>query len=165
MELERHTVFLLLGSNQGNRVELLEQATALLTNTVGAVFSKSSIYQTDAWGREDQPAFLNMVLKINTVLSPLEVLKNALSTEKLMGRVRNEHWGQRTIDIDILLFDGEIIDFGEKLQIPHPQMQFRNFVLVPLSEIAGDLIHPVFKISIDELRKNCKDRLSVSKKM
>lgn len=163
MDLEYHTAYLLLGSNKGNSIGHLQEATALLEEKIGNVSSRSSVYRTAAWGKEDQPAFLNMALEIATTLSPLEVLRSALSIEKSMGRVRNEHWGQRLIDIDMLLFDDDIFDFGEELQIPHPQMQFRNFVLVPLSEIAGNVIHPVLKLSIDDLRKQCKDLLIVSR--
>ncbi|MET4082049.1 2-amino-4-hydroxy-6-hydroxymethyldihydropteridine diphosphokinase [Pedobacter sp. UYP30] len=163
MDLECHTVYLLLGSNLGNKIAHLQEAMALLAERVGEISALSSIYQTAAWGKEDQPAFLNMAIKIRTSLSPLEVLEDALAIEKLMGRVRKEHWGQRLIDIDLLLFGDEIIDEGIKLQVPHPQMQFRNFVLVPLSEIAGGVIHPVLKLSIDDLRKQCKDPLPAYK--
>ncbi|MGY3052493.1 2-amino-4-hydroxy-6-hydroxymethyldihydropteridine diphosphokinase [Pedobacter sp. UYEF25] len=163
MDLECHTVYLLLGSNIGNRLEYLKRATLLLAEKVGQISAQSAIYQTAAWGNEDQPAFLNLALEIYTDLTPLEVLQMALLIERTMGRVRKDHWGQRLIDIDLLLFDQEIIDLGDELQIPHPQMQFRNFVLIPLSEIAGTIIHPLLKVSIDDLRKQCKDPLLVEK--
>lgn len=163
MNLEYHTVYLLLGSNLGNRHEHLQETIALLAEKVGEVLALSSVYQTAAWGKENQPAFLNLALKLTTTLSPLQVLESSLSIEKAMGRVRKEHWGQRLIDIDILIFDNDIVNMGEKLQIPHLQMKFRNFVLAPLSEIAGDLIHPVLGLSIEELRKQCRDPLAVEK--
>jgi 2-amino-4-hydroxy-6-hydroxymethyldihydropteridine diphosphokinase len=126
------------------------------------VSNASSIYETAAWGKNDQPAFLNQVLEIETALSPPQLLKTILAIEENIGRVRQEKYGPRIIDIDILLFNDEVLHLP-MLKIPHPQLQNRRFVLVPLAEIAPDLIHPVFKKTIAELLAICPDKLEVSR--
>ena len=163
MGLEQHKVYLLLGSNLGDRLKNIKTATELLGTEVGEIICMSSVYETAAWGKEDQAVFLNMAIEIKTSLSPLHVLENILAIEKVIGRIRKEQWGERLIDIDILFYDDDIIAIKEKLYIPHPQMQFRNFVLTPMLEIAGNLIHPVLKVSIEELKKRCGDSLAVVK--
>jgi 2-amino-4-hydroxy-6-hydroxymethyldihydropteridine diphosphokinase len=163
MDLEIKMVYLLLGSNLGDRFKLIEDAASMIEQHIGTVEVSSSLYETAAWGKEDQPAFLNSVVAVNTSLSPMEVLEKALWIEKELGRVRHEKWGSRLIDIDILLYDKEIIDIEETLQVPHPQMQYRKFVLMPLAEIAGDLIHPVLQIPVKEILLHLRDNLEVSK--
>ena len=163
MGLEQHKVYLLLGSNLGDRLKNFKTATELLRTEVGEIISMSSVYETAAWGKENQASFLNMAIEIKTSLSPLHALENILAIEKVIGRIRRERWGERLIDIDILFYDDEIIAIKEKLYIPHPQMQFRNFVLTPMVEIAGNVVHPVLKVSIEELGRRCKDPLSVKK--
>jgi 2-amino-4-hydroxy-6-hydroxymethyldihydropteridine diphosphokinase len=163
MLLDTKMVFLLLGSNLGDRAELLEEAITYIEAHIGVVKQLSSVYETAAWGKEDQPPFLNQAVGVRTEFMPIQVLEKALWIEKELGRVRHEKWGSRLIDIDVILYENEIIDLGEQLQIPHPQMHLRRFVLMPLAEIAGDRIHPKLKISIKEILLHLKDTLDVSK--
>lgn len=154
--------YLLIGGNVGNRLENMEKAAGLLGEKVGQIAARSALYETEAWGKEDQAAFLNQVLEINTTLDPRALLQTILSIEKEMGRVRQEKYGPRAIDIDILLFDDQVLKEKE-LTIPHPQLHQRRFALAPLAEIAPSMIHPVFKKSIDELLLECPDKLAVKK--
>ncbi|WP_183875950.1 2-amino-4-hydroxy-6-hydroxymethyldihydropteridine diphosphokinase [Pedobacter sp. AK017] len=163
MQLDSENVYLLLGSNLGDRSELIKEAIEQIDKRIGQVFLTSAFYETSAWGKEDQPAFLNVAVGVNTALSPIQVLEMVLQIELDLGRVRHEKWGSRLIDIDIVLFGSKIVDNGSQLQIPHPQMQHRKFVLVPLAEIAPDSIHPVFKLTVSEILERLSDNLSVSK--
>jgi len=152
-----NTVYLLLGSNEGDRKYLLGKAIDAIS-TFGTVVKRSSLYETAAWGLETQPEFLNMVLEVHTELSAEAVLNKIQQTENNLGRQRKVLWGQRTLDIDILFFNDEIID-TENLKVPHPYMQERRFTLAPLSEIAGSLVHPILRLSIEQLMENCEDML------
>ena len=154
--------YLLIGGNVGDRHKNLEQAIQLIEGQAGKVLERSSIYETAAWGREDQPSFLNQVLHLETELDPHALLQSILKTELEMGRMRKEKYGPRTIDIDILLFNDDAVDTSE-LVIPHPQLALRRFALMPLAEIAASKIHPLLKKSIDELLLECPDKLSVKK--
>jgi 2-amino-4-hydroxy-6-hydroxymethyldihydropteridine diphosphokinase len=120
------------------------------------------LYETAAWGKTDQPSFLNQALEIETELDAVQLMKQILEIEKFMGRERKEKYGPRVIDIDILLFNNEQYDLPF-LEIPHPQMQNRRFALTPLAEIANDLQHPVLKKSIGQLLRECPDKLEVKK--
>jgi 2-amino-4-hydroxy-6-hydroxymethyldihydropteridine diphosphokinase len=140
----------------GNREENLLKAQKLIDKKVGKVHSKSSIYETAAWGITEQNAFLNQVLEIETVFSPDAVLHLLLKIEKNMGRIREIKWGERSIDIDVLYYYNEIIS-NENLVVPHPFIQERKFVLVPLCEIAPVFIHPRLKQSNLELLEKCQD--------
>jgi 2-amino-4-hydroxy-6-hydroxymethyldihydropteridine diphosphokinase len=157
-----HTVVILLGSNLGDRKHLLKEAAEQLSLHVGGIIKYSSYYETKAWGNEDQPDFLNQVLVCETRHKPIDVLKSCLSVEKNLGRDRKEKWGSRTIDIDILYFEQEIIATPE-LKIPHPFLHERRFTLVPLCEVLPDFIHPVFNFSTKQLLEQCRDLLEVSK--
>lgn len=132
-----HTVYLSLGSNQGDSEKLLKKAVKMLQKPLQSLVA-SSIYRTKAWGKTDQPDFLNLVVRGETTLSPLELLDQTQSIEKQLHRVRKERWGPRTMDIDILLYDDLRLD-SERLKIPHPYMLVRDFVLIPLLEIAPEL--------------------------
>jgi 2-amino-4-hydroxy-6-hydroxymethyldihydropteridine diphosphokinase len=155
-------VFLLLGTNLGDRISNLTNATQAIKRVVGTVVNASSVYETSAWGKTDQPSFLNQAVEITTRLEPEAVLKSILSIEEGLGRKRNEKWGERTIDIDILMFGDKICQQPD-LVIPHPQLANRRFTLVPLNEIAPEFVHPVFKKTVAELLAACPDGLSVTK--
>jgi len=154
------TAYLLLGSNQGNRLSFLAAARLNLTNTVGRLAQQSAIYETAAWGLEAQSAFLNQVLEINTPLSPAALLTHINIIENDLGRVREVRWGARGIDIDILYYEDLILQ-TQKLTIPHPHLHNRRFTLVPLVEIAPNYVHPIFKITNEALLNNCEDALEV----
>lgn len=149
----KHTVFIAIGSNLLDREKNIKDAISNLKKEGIEVEAISSIIETEPYGFIDQPKFLNCVVKAKTTKTPRELLKTLLSIELKLGRIRKERWGPRTIDLDILFYDDLIID-EEDLKIPHYDIQNRLFVLKPLSEIAGDFIHPVFKVSINELLNN-----------
>lgn len=155
--------YLLIGGNLGNREENLEHASALVAERCGSVLQHSSVFETAAWGLAGQPDFLNQVLLLSTPLLPLNLLHKLLGIEEEMGRVRREKNGPRLIDLDILLYNDVVIDLPG-LQIPHPRMAERRFVLTPLAEIAGKLIHPESGKTIDQMLAECPDPLPVNKK-
>ncbi len=154
------SAFLLTGSNMGDRAQMLQIALESIGASCGDIAKVSRLYETAAWGKEDQNAFLNQAIHIQTTLSPVQLLKKVLDIEKEMGRLRKERYGPRVIDIDILLYDQQIIK-QPGLQVPHPQMQNRRFALVPLAELVPDLPHPVLKETIQGLLRNCPDKLPV----
>ena len=156
------TAHLLIGGNLGNRKENLSKAVSLISEQGGALTRSSSIYETEAWGNTDQPSFLNQALEISTSLTARQLMRKVLKIEEEMGRVRKEKLGPRIIDIDILLFENEIHDL-RFLKVPHPEMQNRRFVLIPLAEINSNLQHPVLKKTIAELLEECPDNLEVKK--
>lgn len=157
-----NTCFLLIGGNMGDRVYYLSQAIHLIKINIGRIIHLSIIYETEAWGLENQPSFLNQVLMINTYLSAEEVLIRSLHIEKQLDRVRTEKYAARTIDIDLLLFNNDIYQTAE-LTIPHPRMAERRFVLEPLKSIAPTYLHPVYLKTIEQLWEECKDPLEVKK--
>jgi len=163
MALEHTIAYLLLGGNLGDRRKNLELAIYLLNEEAGEVILTSSIYETAAWGKENQPDFLNQAIGLRTNLTALQLLNKALDIEERLGRIRKEKWGERLIDIDLLLFGDEIINIEGKLQVPHPHMQDRKFVMKPLAEIAPDVVHPVLKRHILEIAENISDTLEVNK--
>jgi 2-amino-4-hydroxy-6-hydroxymethyldihydropteridine diphosphokinase len=155
-------IFLLLGGNLGDIANTFEEVKrALISSNVGIVKS-SSLYKTAAWGKTDQPDFLNQVLEIKTSLEPDALLTLILNIEQQAGRTRKEKWAPRIIDIDILYYHQNIIR-QPYLQIPHPEIENRRFVLLPLCEIAGNFIHPENKKSQQWLLAHCKDNLPVIK--
>ena len=153
--------YLLLGSNLGDRRQHLLDALDGISY-LGTISRVSSVYRSAAWGNVDQPDFLNATVELSTTHSPEELLNDILEIETGMGRIRNEKWGARLIDIDILFYDDIILNTSH-LSIPHPQLQNRKFTLVPLAEIAPHLIHPISKKTISQLLDACEDPLDVEK--
>ena len=156
------TAHLLIGGNLGDRKKNLLTAISLINEQCGPLTRSSSVYETEAWGKTDQPSFLNQALEVSTSLNARQLMRKILKIEKEMGRVRKEKLGPRIIDIDILLYVNEIHDL-RFLKIPHPEMHNRRFVLVPLAEIDPTLQHPVLKKTIAELLEECPDNLEVKK--
>lgn len=147
----QHQVVLSIGSNQGNRLENIESCITLIHQEVGTVIKVSKLYETPAWGFESD-AFYNCALLLHTASSAQKILNQVLKVEKQLGRIRSNKDGyqSRIIDVDLIIYDDEIIE-SEKLQVPHPLMQNRNFVLLPISDLKLDWKHPVFQKSISEL--------------
>jgi 2-amino-4-hydroxy-6-hydroxymethyldihydropteridine diphosphokinase len=155
-------VFLLLGSNLGDRQLFLKKAIALIENDIAPVSKASSIYETQSWGKADAPDYLNQVILLQTNLPAQVILRKILNIEKILGRQREEKWGSRTIDIDILFY-GEAAINEKGLHIPHPELHKRRFTLEPLAEIAPDFKHPVLNKSILTIKNELVDTLIVKK--
>ncbi len=155
-----NTVYLLLGSNMGDSEQTLAVAINMIKKNIGKVTKSSSIYRTAAWGKEDQPDFLNQIVVASSILTAPAILKQIFSIEKEMGRVRTTKYAARVIDIDILFFNDEIIH-TQNLIIPHSQIQNRRFVLIPLAEVAPFYQHPLLKKTAKELLLICPDKLNV----
>ncbi|MBK5284096.1 MAG: 2-amino-4-hydroxy-6-hydroxymethyldihydropteridine diphosphokinase [Bacteroidia bacterium] len=154
-------VYLSFGSNVGERSANIETALRLLDNSAVKIKQLSSLYDTEPWGNTTQSAFMNMAGIFDTTLSPVELIRCILDIENSMGRQRIIKWEPRIIDIDILLFGNKIIN-ENGLIIPHPEMRYRKFVLMPLAEIAPDVIHPVLNKPIKKLLMECEDELQVA---
>lgn len=154
--------YLLTGGNLGDREQNLATARELISQQCGPITAASALYETAAWGKTDQPSFLNQAIEIETALTARQLIRRILKVEKLMGRVREEKYGPRLIDIDILLFNNEKHNYP-LLKLPHPEMQNRRFALLPLAEIVPEMEHPLLKKTITELLKDCKDELPVKK--
>lgn len=148
-----HIVYIALGSNLGNRQENLKEAIASLSPQL-EVKAKSHVYETPPWGYEDQPKFFNQVLKAQTYLEPEQLLKHLKRLEIALGRKTSFQNGPRLIDMDLLLYDDRVIN-TPLLTIPHPRMHERGFVLLPMMDIAPDLVHPVTKKSVSEMVTSC----------
>ena len=167
------SLYLLIGGNQGDRKALLQQATDLIRQRVGSVVGCSQLYETAPWGAFDQKdtqPFLNMALHVETSISAHGCLLECLAIEKELGRQRKGNalpsdtkrvYSSRPIDIDLILFDDEVISSPD-LTIPHPRMHQRRFVLQPLCDIAPDTVHPVLKKTISQLLSICEDNCSCS---
>jgi len=155
-------VFLLLGSNLGDRLQVIAAAREAIADQAGSMVNQSAIYETAPWGITDQPAFLNQVLEITTSLLPEDLLRIILNIEHDLGRVRYERWGARVIDIDMLYFGQTVMD-SARLTLPHPRIQDRRFVLAPLAEIAPDFVHPILQKTSSKLLEQCPDTSAVSK--
>jgi 2-amino-4-hydroxy-6-hydroxymethyldihydropteridine diphosphokinase len=147
---------LLLGSNVGKKAQNLKIAKNLIEQEAGHLIRLSSVYRTEPWGNSSQDLFYNQVLLVETDLLPSSLLEKILSIEMQMGRIRDQKWGPRLIDIDILDYNGQIIQNSE-LIVPHPFMHERMFTLIPLKEIASEWKHPVFHKTVSQLIQECKD--------
>ena len=154
------SVFLLLGSNQGNNLENLARARASIAALPARILNASAVYQTAAWGKSDQEDFYNQVVEISLELKPHILLREIKKIETSLGRITTEKWGSRIIDIDILLYGQEIVDLPD-LCIPHPGIPIRKFTLIPLNEIAPEIHHPVLQKNIGTLLAECSDQLEV----
>ena len=153
--------YLLMGGNLGDRLRNLNEAADALQK-LGKIVSVSSYYETAAWGKIDQPSFINQALVLETRLAPEQLLLRLLEIEQRIGRIRKEKYGPRLIDIDILLYEQLVLN-STALQLPHPQLPNRRFALTPLAEIAPELQHPVLHKSIAALLDICPDTLEVKK--
>ena len=157
-----NNAFLILGGNLGERRKNLAEATALLAKAGATIKRTSSIYETEPWGSKDQPNYYNQVVEILTNEDAPELMQSVLNIEQKMGRVRAGKYGARTIDIDILFFNNEIIN-SDHLTVPHPRLHERRFVLEPMNEIAPELVHPVLNQSISEILAHTNDRSIVKR--
>ena len=156
-------LYVLLGGNLGDKKQIFEQTIRLLGKRVGMITRQSAIYETEPWGFQSSDLFWNQVLEISTILSAEEVLEQTQQTEIELGRIRKTNqYDSRIIDIDILFYGDQVISL-ENLIIPHPRIQDRKFALVPLNELAPELIHPVFQKSICQLLFDCSDDLKVER--
>lgn len=165
-----NTVVLLIGGNQGDRVSLIMKTIVEIANRVGTVSQASPIYETEPWGFEAEQSFLNQALVVDTDLTADEVLRIALEIEKEMGRVRpaessgdgERHYASRPMDIDLIFYNDDIVE-TPTLQLPHPRMQMRRFVLEPLAQIMPDYKHPKLKKTMKELLSECSDKGEVKR--
>lgn len=145
-----------LGSNQGERHLFLGDAILSINRQVGIVVNASDIYETAAWGNTQQADFLNIACLVHTELSPFEVLAETQAIEQILGRQREEHWGPRTIDIDLIFYNDDVIRESQ-LEIPHPFLAERRFVLQPLADLAPNWQHPVLRKNVAQLLVECED--------
>lgn len=181
---KNNSVVLLIGGNQGDRVAILMRAVAEISHRIGTVSLLSALYETEPWGFEAEQQFLNQAVVVDTDMTPIEVLEEALRIEKDLGRVRLADGGakadaseglasvgeapamhtysSRPIDIDVIFFNSEMVDMAD-LQLPHPRMHLRRFVLAPLAEIIPDFQHPKFHKSIRQMLEECEDSGVVKK--
>ena len=152
-----YRAFLGLGSNLGAREDYLNRAAAELRRTAGVrVVWCSSVYETDPWGNTAQGRFLNAAVEVETALDPPALMCELKRIEKALGRTQGERWGPREIDIDILLYDG-LVHETATVTVPHPALPERRFALVPLREIAPDVVHPVSGLTVEEMARACRD--------
>lgn len=155
--MTKHKAYVALGSNLGNKEENINKALELLKSHGLEITKVSTLIATEPYGVLDQPGFCNGVCEVETELEPLALLRLLLAIEQQMGRVRLRHWGERNIDLDLILYE-DVIMTSKELNLPHPDMQNRDFVLLPLAEIAPQTVHPVFKKTIAQLKEELLKR-------
>ncbi len=154
-------VFLGLGGNLYEPAEMLEKARKLVELRCGSIQSTSSLYETEAWGMASEHRFLNQVIELHTNLGAEALMDHLLKIENELGRTRNfEGYADRTIDLDVLFFNEEVIQ-KEKITVPHPRIAFRKFVLVPLCEIASEFVHPITGKTLGQMLEDCNDELEI----
>ena len=158
-----NNAYLMIGGNLGDRLANLNNAKIEIELHCGKILSSSAIYETAAWGFTEQPPFFNQALQVETTLSATELMQQLLSIELSLGRERLLPLGPRSIDLDIIYFNNEIIQ-TDVVTIPHPRMEQRNFVIIPLNEIAPNYLHPILNLPTSTLLKQCKDESYVYKK-
>ena len=159
-KLETNISYLSLGSNLKNKSDNIFKATTFIQDKIGSVIKSSKLYTTEPWGVKNQDKFINQVLSIETNLSPLALLNECKKIEKKMGRINSRRWGERLIDIDILYYNNSIINM-KKLSIPHIQIAHRKFILIPLTEIDPNYVHPVLDLTNQQLLKKTNDNCLV----
>ena len=159
---KKHVVYLLSGSNIGDKASFLWFAVYQISKRIGTVINVSSIYETEPWGVKNQDTYYNQAIQLETTLSPNELLTQLKNIEKDAGRLPDTHMQPRVLDIDILLIDNLVIQ-SDNLKVPHAQLINRNFAIIPLAELAPDVIHPILNRSIQELTQNTGDQLKVDK--
>jgi 2-amino-4-hydroxy-6-hydroxymethyldihydropteridine diphosphokinase len=155
-----NVAYLLIGGNLGDRSGYLNEAISKIASLCGSIKQLSAVYESEAWGDLNQPNYLNQAIELHTELNAHDLLKSTQLIEQALGRVRDKEFGSRTLDIDILYFNDSIIQ-DTLLTIPHPRISERQFVLIPMNEIAKMLYDPVLKMTIHEILSVCKDKLSV----
>lgn len=157
-----NVTYLCLGGNIGDREQAIYHALLEISQRVGEISAQSKIYETEAWGVENQQAYLNQCIEVKTGLSPLELIDTLLSIEQHLGRKRSlsKIYESRTIDIDVIFFNQEIIN-NKRLIVPHPRLHLRKFVLIPLNEICSNYLHPLLNKTIFNLLSMCEDSLEV----
>jgi 2-amino-4-hydroxy-6-hydroxymethyldihydropteridine diphosphokinase len=160
--LKQHQATILLGTNIGEKRKNLNKAISLLKQYCGVVTKESSIYESDAWGKEDQESFYNKIIIVKTIIPPIFLMKTMLDLEKKMGRIREEKWGPRLIDMDLLFYENKIVH-SKTLELPHPGISKRNFTLLPLVEINPIFLHPTLNCTIQDLLSQSKDPLTAKR--
>lgn len=156
-------IYLLVGSNLGDRYRNIQQAIHLVQDRIGTIIKASSIYESEAWGEMNQPDFYNQVVEVETGLSHEKLLRQVQGIEKTLGKNKIGKWRERLIDLDILYYRNRIVKTSQ-LIIPHPEIQNRNFTLMPLCEIAKDEVHPLLLKTHEQLLQESQDPLRVWKK-
>lgn len=153
-------IYLLLGSNVGDRLKYLSEAKDLIKNEVGRIDQESPIYETEPWGEVPQSYFYNQMIRVSTLIGPKDLLNRILKIENKLGRTREVKWGDRTIDIDIIFFGNKTIK-EKDLIVPHPEFQKRNFAILPMMYLNPDFVHPVLKKTVEEIYFESKDESEV----
>lgn len=153
-------VLLSLGSNLGDRIMNLHEAVQLIHKRIGDIITHSPYYESKSWGINSPNDYINICIKVETQLNPFELIEEIQNIENELGRVRQIKYGDRTIDIDILLYNEDVVD-SDELKIPHPHMHERLFVLVPANQIAPYNLHPIFNKTIQQLLLDCDDETNV----